>query len=254
MLDRIRIVLVETSHPGNVGSCARAMKTMGLSRLVLASPAEADLPARPEALALASGAADLLETARQVTSLDDALQGVNLAIALTARGRELGPPALDAREAALQAVQAAQAAGGEVAFVFGSERTGLSNAQVLKCQRICHIPTDSVYSSLNLAQAVQIVAYELRMAAAAAPVGAGAEGARPVAHAGADEVEALLAHLEEGLIAIRFLDPQHPKRLMPRLRRLFARAHLEREEVDLLRGVAKEMLATAARARSPKND
>lgn len=247
MLDRLRIVLHETSHPGNVGSAARAMKTMGLGELVLAAPESPDLAARPEAIALASGADDVLAAARVVATLDEALHGVELAIALSARTRELGPPALDARAAAAVAREALQGGAARVAFVFGSERTGLANADVLKCQRVCRIPTSEAYGSLNLAQAVQIVAYELRMAAlegVAAP--AAREAAMP---ARAEEVEALLAHLEEGLVAIGFLDPRHPKRLMPRLRRLFARARLEREEVDILRGVAKEMLATAAKAR-----
>ncbi len=227
-LDRIRIVLCETSHPGNIGAAARAMKTMGLSRLVLVNPRQ--FPA-PEATAMATGAADLLHGARICGSLDEALEGSVLAIALTARERELGTVASFLAEAAREAVD--WASRGEVALVFGTEMSGLSNAQVLRCQRLAHIPANPEFSSLNLAAAVQVVAYELRRAA----LNEAAPAPRGFPPASAEENELLYRHAQETLVALGFLNPERPRRLMPRLRRLFARARLEKEEVNILRGV-----------------
>lgn len=237
VLARVRIVLVETSHPGNVGSVARAMKVMGLSRLALVSPRFPDVLASDEARALASGAVDVLERATVHASLGDALVGVREATALSAREREYAPPLRPLREAAAQAIAlASEASDVEVAFVFGSERFGLSNEDVLRCQACCRIDTSPDYGSLNLAQAVQLVAYECRMATATDTTDG--SDALPATH---DEQEALIAHFEQGLVAIGFLDPGTPKKLMPRLRRLFARARLEHDEVQWLRGIAKAM-------------
>jgi len=227
-LDRIRIVLCETSHPGNIGAAARAMKTMGLTRLALVNPHR--FPA-PEAVAMATGAADLLPLARVCASLDEALEGCVLAIALTARERELGTVASYLANAAREAIQ--WTSKGDVALVFGTEMSGLSNAQVLRCQRLAHIPANPEFSSLNLAAAVQIAAYELRRAA----LNETAPAPRGFPPAGAEEIELLYAHAQETLVALGFLNPARPRRLMPRLRRLFARARLEKEEVNILRGV-----------------
>lgn len=230
ILSRIRIVLSHPSHPGNIGSVARAMKTMGLSQLVLVCPrAFPD----PQADALAVNAGDLLHRARVCASLSEALSGTLFAAAVTARRRELASEPLWARDAAAELV--AMAGQGDVALVFGNETSGLSNAEVAQCQRWTTIPTSADSSSLNLAQAVQVLCYELRMTAVS-------PGAPPiVAEAGPlashDEVEGLLGHLERASIGSGFLDPAQPKRLMQRMRRLFGRARLEKKEVDILRGM-----------------
>nr|WP_245964891.1 RNA methyltransferase [Trinickia dinghuensis] len=241
-----RFVLVEPSHPGNVGAAARALKTMGFSRLVLVAPRLAHVQTDPEAIAMASGAEDVLASARIVPTIADALAGVTWSVALTARMREYGPPQLAPREAAGEA--RSHALGGDIAFVFGNERTGLSNEHVERCSALAHIPANPAYSSLNLAQAVQVLAYELRIAYlaedGAAPVGQTDETAAG-ARAPNDDIERMYVHLENALIALEFLDPANPKKLMSRLRRLFARAGLEREEVNIVRGIAKHILLKA---------
>ncbi|MFM0337482.1 RNA methyltransferase [Paraburkholderia fungorum] len=250
-----RFVLVEPSHPGNVGATARALKTMGFSRLVLVSPRIPHVQTDPEAIAMASGADDVLASAHVVPTLADALSGVHWSIALTARLREYGPPQLTPRAAA--GVAREQAVHGEIALVFGNERTGLSNEDVERCSALAHIPANPAYSSLNLAQAVQVLSYELRTmylsATDAAPAGsqvaqAGAGQGEPVgARAASDEIESMYAHLESALVALEFLDPANPKKLMSRLRRLFARSGLEREEVNIVRGIAKHILLKTQR-------
>lgn len=227
-LSAIRIVLVATSHPGNIGAAARAMLTMGLRRLILVDPRR--FP-DPEATALASGATEVLEGARVVATLDEALHGCVLAIGLSARPREFAGRVLAAREAAGEAI--AHAAHGEVALVFGTEMSGLSNDELARCGIVATIPANSGFASLNLAAAVQVVAYELRVAADGGEVWRAPRFA-PATH---DEIEALYDHGSRTLAAMRFLDPQMPRRLLPRLRRLFARAGLEREEVSILRGI-----------------
>ncbi len=226
-LDDIRVVLVETSHPGNLGGVARAMKVMGLARLYLVNPrCEIDAEAR----ARASGAVDVLDRAVVCDTLDAALHGAILTAATTSRRRDLPHPAYTPRQAAPELL--ARARIGPVALVFGSETYGLSNTQLAKCQWLINIPANPDYRSLNLAAAVQVLAYELRctLEDAVLPLPA-FETARH------EEVEALLAELETVLTAIGFLDPRHPKRLMPRLRRFFARAGLEKEEVAIWRGI-----------------
>jgi tRNA/rRNA methyltransferase len=246
VLDRIRIVLVAPSHPGNVGATARAMKVMGLSRLALVAPRYDDVLTQADALAFASGAVDVLENARVHATLDDALAGTTHAIAMSAREREFAPPLTTLRAAAVAAIDSARRSSKRsIAFVFGSERYGLSNEDVLRCQARCRIETSDAYGSLNLAQAVQLVAYECRIAALA--VKSPREHDDVAAPASHEEREALIDHFEQGLLAIGYLDPDAPKKLMPRLRRLFARARLEHEEVQWLRGMAKAML----RAKGP---
>lgn len=265
-----RFVLVEPSHPGNVGAAARALKTMGFSRLVLVAPRVPHVQSDPEAIAMASGADDVLAGAHVVPTLADALNGVHWSVALTARSREYGPPQLAPRAAAAQARE--HALHGDIALVFGNERTGLSNEDVERCSALAHIPANPAYSSLNLAQAVQVLAYELRTAylgvggggaggaggAVAGDsgsrarmnvgngVGTSAESQAPVAAQGSlapsDEIESMFAHLESALVALEFLDPANPRKLMSRLRRLFARSGLEREEVNIVRGIAKHIL------------
>lgn len=236
-----RFVLVEPSHPGNVGAAARALKTMGFSRLVLVAPRVPNVQSDPEAVAMASGADDVLASAHVVSTLGEALSGVHWSIALTARTREYGPPRLAPRAAAAHACT--QVESGDIALVFGNERTGLANEHVEQCSALAHIPANPAYSSLNLAQAVQVLAYELRVAFLEQ---ASEPAQQPAADAGtlaqSDEIERMYLHLENALIALDFLDPRNPKKLMPRLRRLFARTGLEREEVNILRGIAKHIL------------
>ncbi|AZG08135.1 RNA methyltransferase [Pigmentiphaga sp. H8] len=246
MLSRVSFVMVEPSHPGNVGSAARAIKTMGFARLVLVNPRIPDTPAHPDAIALASGAIDVLAAARVCGTLEEALAPVTMAFAMTARHRDLGPPACDMRQAAelvREHLAGSPDGQGEVqaAVVLGTERSGLTNEQVGMCHRICHIPANPEYSSLNVAQALQLAAYELRYALLGAEALAVA-GPRAEPASG-EAVEALLAHWEQALIAVGYLDPRHPKKLMPRMRHLFARSGLSREETDLLRGVCTAMIA-----------
>lgn len=228
LLSHIRIVLSHTSHPGNIGAAARAMKTMGIVSLYLVNPKkfpDADADAR------ASGAIDVLHNARVCASLDEALRGTVYALAVSARRRELAYVSAEARSAAQELVAEAQA--GEVAIVFGTEMSGLTNEEILQCRAMAHIPTDPGYSSLNLAAAVQVMAYEARVAALGAQLPPRAE-AEPARH---EDVENFYLHLEQSLLASGFLDPANPRRLIPRLRRLFGRARLEQEEVNILRGM-----------------
>jgi len=226
-LDRVRVVLCETSHPGNIGAAARAMKTMGLSHLVLVKPKY--FP-HADAEAFASGALDVLHEAVVCDSLDAALEGTVLAVASTSRHRDLTHEVVDCREACKRLML--DASHGEVALVFGPERTGLTIRDVNKCQLIAAIPANPDYASLNLAQAVQVFAYELRMSAGgtAPPAPQNSEAATH------QEVEGFYRQLEDVFHASGFLDPQQPKRLMQRMRRLFARSRLEKEEVNILRG------------------
>lgn len=246
VLDRIRIVLVEPSHPGNIGAAARALKVMGLARLALVAPRHADALLHPDAVAFASGAADVLEQATIHATLDEALADTSHAIALSARDRAFSPPLQPLREAAGDAIGLlSRSSAGIVAFVFGSERYGLSSDDVLRCQARCRIDTSERYGSLNLAQAVQLVTYECRLAALPAETSANASDSAPgssPAPASHQEREALIDHFEQALVAIGYLDPDAPKKLMPRLRRLCARARLESEEIQWLRGIAKAML------------
>jgi tRNA/rRNA methyltransferase len=228
LLSRLRIVLVAPSHPGNIGAAARAMATMGLSRLVLVAPKR--FP-DPEADAMAAGAATLLESAHVVATLDEAISGAALAIGLSGRPREFAGRVLAVRDAAAEAI--ANASHGDIAIVLGTEMSGLSNADLERCAIVASIPASADYPSLNLAAAVQVVAYELRVAA----TGGAVWRAPRFAPATADEIEALYANGERTLVAMRILNPEMPKRLISRLRRLFARAGLEKEEVNILRGI-----------------
>jgi len=227
-LARVRIVLSRTSHPGNIGAAARAMLTMGLTRLVLCAPAR--FP-DPEATARATGASELLAGARVVATLDDALADCVYTVGLSARRRELAAPVLSIREAAHEAIRSTGE--GEVALVFGSEMSGLTNEELGRSSVIATIPANPQYSSLNVAAAVQIAAYELRLAAAGGDVW----HAPRFALATHGDQQALYAHAEKTLAALNFLNPERPRRLLPRLRRLFARAELEHEEVNILQGI-----------------
>lgn len=226
---RIRVVLSRTSHPGNIGAAARAMKTMGLSSMVLVQPAL--FPDR-QARVMSSSAFDILDKARVCATLEEALEGVALAVAFTARQRELSHAPEDIRVLAAEAL--AVAANQDVALVFGNETAGLTNEEVMLCNRLAHIPANPEYSSLNLAAAVQVVCYELRRAALD-----GQALAADAEFAPMEDVERFYQHLETSLLASGFLDPQRPRRLMERLRRLFGRSGLEKEEVNILRGMLR---------------
>ena len=230
-----RFVLVETSHPGNVGAAARAMKVMGFRELVLVAPRHDNILCRQETIALASGATDVLAGARIVATLAEALDGVTFACATAMTPRDFGPPTHAPRE--LFAALAPRAE--RVAFVFGGERFGMSNDDVYRCHALLSIPTHPDYGSLNLAQAVQLVAYDWRQALGGFDV---VPRTAEVTHADAAAVQRLLAHWEEMLFAIGFLDPASPKKLLPRLNQLFNRARLTPEEVHILRGIARAVL------------
>ncbi len=230
-LANIRVVLSHPSHPGNIGAAARAMKTMGLDALYLVNPKR--FP-DPEAQARAAGAVDVLGRARVCASLDEAFSGTVMAAALTARSRDLSHPILSPREAAAELVS--YAASRPVALLFGTEMSGLTTQEVSRCQLLVHIPANPEYASLNLAAAVQVMAYELRLAADPGTI---AQAQNELAEF--EEVELFFAHLERVMIKTGFLDPYQPRRLMQRLRRLFARARLEKEEMNILRGILRAM-------------
>ncbi len=242
-----RFILIETSHAGNVGAAARALKVMGFDDLVLVRPRWPDVLQREETLKRSSGATDVLARARVVQTLDEALEGVSYLCATAMTPRDFGPPTRAPREhlAGLVAPGAHPPAG--VAFLFGTERFGMTNEDVYRCHACLSIPTAPDYGSLNLAAAVQLIAYEWRQALGGfALPPSGASEATP---ADTQAVAGMLAHLQEALVAVDFLDPAAPKKLMPRLNQLFNRAQPTAEEIHILRGVARAMLQTAARAK-----
>ena len=249
-LFRTRFVLINTSHAGNVGAAARAMKVMGFDELVLVAPRWANVLRREETIQRASGALDVLENARIVETLDEALEGMGHLCATAMTPRDFGPPTVAPREHFAQLVSQA-AAGPErpaqgVAFLFGSERFGMSNEDVYRCHTCLSIPTNPGFGSLNLGAALQVIAYEWRLALGGYAVQA---ATAPAVRADAPQVAGMLAHWEQALTAIGFLDPAAPKKLMPRLNQLFNRAELTQEEIHILRGVAKAMLETSDRAK-----
>ena len=250
--DRVEFIMVQPSHPGNVGAAARAIKTMGFEKLVLVAPRYADVLEQAEAQALASGATDVLANAQVYENLEQALAGTTLSFALTARPRDLGPLVCDIRQAAdTSRTHLNEHSQARVAIVLGTERSGLTNQDIALCQRICHIPANPDYSSLNVAQALQLAAWELRYALTSGrdePLIPSTEkqtlrpGSLP---APSEKVQALMTHWEEALTSVGFLDPQHPKKLMPRMRHLFTRNALSQDEVDMLRGVCTAMIRSA---------
>jgi tRNA/rRNA methyltransferase len=234
---RLRFVLVETSRAGNIGAAARAMKTMGFSELVLVNPRFPEALQDPEAVAFASGAQDVLEGARIVGSMAEALEGCNFAAAVSARLREFSPPVWMPRDFAGHVAGQGDL---NAALIFGNERFGLPNQIVEQCNVLINIPANPDYSSLNLAQALQVLAYECRVAdgiaAPASDVGFHGDAAS------LEQIDGMFTHLEQALVAIDFLDADNPKKLMPRLKRLFARTQLETEEVNILRGIARHII------------
>ena len=223
-----RIVLSHTSHPGNIGAAARAMKTMGFAQLVLVAPRH--FP-DPDAVAMAAGAADVLQAARVVQTLEAAVAECTLAVGFSARGRDLSHAPAALRDLVPEILAAAK--DGTVALVFGNETSGLSNEELLRCQRLAHIPANPAYSSLNLAAAVQVACYELATSVGAhALPGSGAGDA-----ATGEDIEGFFTHLQSAVHEAAYVDPENPGRFMERMRRLFARSGLERAEVRVLRGM-----------------
>ena len=229
MLNRIRIILVSPSHPGNIGSTARAMKTMGLTRLYLVDP---KVFPHSDATALAVGANDLLESASVCSSLDEALTGTLFSVAATARHRDLSHKIMTPREVADAFLGKTDE--GDVAIVFGPERSGLTIEDATKCNVVSTIPCNPDYSSLNLAQAVQVFSYELKVISSEAT--SDGETKKTFERATHEEIEWLIAHFEKVLIDVEFLNAQNPGRVMQRIRRLIAKTELEREELNILRG------------------
>ena len=239
----VRWVLVETSHPGNVGSAARALKTMGFGDLRLINPKVKGMAANPEAIALASGALDILEASSESYSLSSAVEGCSLVLGLTSRDREFGPPAMD-WESAKTLIADTSSGGGKIALLFGPERTGLDNDHLALCTHRVWLDANPAYPSLNLAQAIMVCAYTLREVLVRSADQSKSMASREALADFADPaaVAAMLEHWREGLEAIGYLDPANPKKLMPRIQALFARSRLHKEEIDLLRGIAKQML------------
>ena len=269
---KTRFILINTSHAGNVGAAARAMKTMGFADLVLVAPRWANVLNREETIQRASGALDVLRNARIVATLDEALDGMTHLCATAMTPRDFGPPTVQPRPhfemlskqelftqsaqglapdlAQDDAVSEGPAAQQGVAFLFGCERFGMSNEDVYRCHACLSIPSDPKFGSLNLGAALQVIAYEWRLALGGFPP-AGAVQPEPAPErldllADASQMAGMLAHWERALVSIGFLDPQAPKKLMPRLNQLFNRAGLTQGEIHILRGIAKMMDQTAA--------
>ncbi len=245
---RTRFVLIETSHAGNVGGAARALKVMGFDDLVLVRPRWANVLRKEETIQRASGATDVLAKARVVDTLDEALEGMTHLCATAMTPRDFGPPTRAPREHFAQLL-----AGGEVptgvAFLFGSERFGMANEDVYRCHVALSIPTAPGYGSLNLAAAVQLLAYDWRQALGGFSVASPVAQRQSAQVADAAALAGMLEHLQQALVAVDFLDPAAPKKLMPRLQQLFNRAQPSEEEIHILRGVARAMLQTAERAK-----
>jgi tRNA (cytidine32/uridine32-2'-O)-methyltransferase len=229
MLQNIRIVLVETSHPGNIGAVARAMKNMCLADLALVAPRE--FPSA-EATSRASGADDLLAAATVVDSLDEAIADCQLVVGASARLRTVSVPQFPPRECAAEALKSA-AQGRKVAILFGRENSGLTNAELGRCHQLVHIPANSDYSSLNIAMAVQVICYELLLGSGQAPL-IEPDAREPVT---AREMQGLFEHLEQAMVDVGFSDPRQSEKLMLRLRRLFFRAEPDGDDIRILRGI-----------------
>jgi len=236
MLQNIRIVLVETSHTGNMGSVARAMKTMGLTNLWLVNPL---VKPDSQAIALAAGASDVIGNANIVDTLDEALAGCSLVVGTSARSRTLPWPMLDPRECGLKSVSEGQHA--PVALVFGRERVGLTNEELQKCHYHVAIAANPEYSSLNLAMAVQVIAYEVRMAWLATQENSDAQP-EETPYPLVDDLERFYGHLEQTLLTTGFIRENHPGQVMNKLRRLFTRARPEAQELNILRGMLASII------------
>lgn len=256
LFNHVRFIMVEPSHPGNVGAAARAIKTMGFNQLCLIKPKFSTIITHENAIAMASGANDVLENTLIFDSLAQALAPVSLAFALTARPRYIGPPPKTIRQSAsISASHLTQHDTAQIAIVVGTERTGLENEDINQCQYTCYIPANPEYSSLNVAQALQLAAWEMRHTLLEL-LEIQPELRTPTKHQERDlpatqaQVQDFLLHWEQALIAVDFLDPQHPNKLVLRMKQLFTRNQLSQNEVAMLRGVCTAMLKTAAKNHS----
>lgn len=260
LFNHIRFIMVEPSHPGNVGAAARAIKTMGFSQLCLVKPKLPTIITHENAIAMASGATDVLNNAVIVDSVEQALAPVSLAFALTSRPRYIGPPAKTIRQSAeISASHLTTYPAAQIAIVLGTERTGLENNDINQCQYVCYIPANPEYSSLNVAQALQLAAWEMRHALLEQfdlhqdlrTPGKQIESDLPATQ---EQLQAFLHHWEQSLIAIDFLDPSHPKKLLLRMQQMFTRNQLSQNEVAMLRGVCTAILKTSRKiASDPSN-
>ncbi len=230
--NNIRIVMINTSHPGNIGAAARVMKNMGLTRLYLVNPKQ--FP-NYEATAMASGADDLLSQATVCSSFEEALEGCRLVLGTTARERKIQHEFIDAREAG--GLSVCESAQHEVALVFGRERTGLTNDEIGLCHKLINIPTNPDYSSLNVASAVQIVTYEVMMAFQMGQVQTTLKPEESTEYASSEDIERFYEHLQQTLIDIDFLRIKQSPQLMPKLRHVYNRIRLKQEELNILRGI-----------------
>lgn len=246
--------MTNPSHPGNVGAAARALKNMGFEQLRLVKPRFEAIIQHEDAIAFASGAQDVLESSREFEEFGDALEGVTLSFALTARPRDIGPNCVSIREAAQMAQRHLEEdSSRQVAVVFGTERTGLSNEQISHCHYICYIPANPEYSSLNVAQAMQLAAWELRYALVEEASNTNTDADKnkektlfsTTTHdplAPQEQVEALLSHWQEALETIEFIDPKRPKKTMLKMRHWIMRSRLTQNECDMMRGVCTQIL------------
>jgi tRNA/rRNA methyltransferase len=260
-----RFILIQTSHAGNVGAAARAMKTMGFDDLVLVAPRWANVLRREETIQRASGALDVLEKCRIVDTLDEALDGMSHLCATAMIARDFGPPTRTPREhfellqkqellahipRGLEADLADKIGSQQgIAFLFGSERFGMRNEDVYRCHVALSIPSNPQFGSLNIGAALQVIAYEWRLALGGFGAPAAVASSVEPSVADAAQVAGMLAHLEQALVALEFLDPAAPKKLMPRLNSLFNRAQVTPEEIHILRGIAKSILQKCSPAK-----
>lgn len=250
IFSRVHFIMVSPSHPGNVGSAARAIKTMGFNQLHLVKPNNPNILQHPDAHALASGAQDILNNTQIHTDLANAIKDCTMVFGLTARPRALSTEPCDIRVAANLAKNELQHINAQIAFVLGTERFGLSNQELDLCQYTCHIPANPEYSSLNVSQALQLAAWEMRYALMVLTgdelipnTGGQLDPGNEPADNG--KIGAMLEHLEQAMIAVKFLDPKHPKKLIPRIQHMFNRNHLTIDEVAILRGLCSAMIHTA---------
>ena len=237
LLEKVRIILVNTTHPGNIGAAARAMKNMGLAELVIVAP---KCYPDEEAVLRAAGAKDILAAAVVVDSIEEAIEGCGLVLGTSARERKIPWPLFDPRESAAKA-QLSLVAGNKVAIMFGREDRGLTNEELQKCHFHVHIPTNEDYSSLNLGAAVQVLCYEMRMALLADKTPQKDPAASESLLADAADVERMLVHLEQVLVDVKFLESDTNNQVMTRMRRMFLRQQLDAMEVNVLRGIFKSI-------------
>ncbi len=250
IFDRVNFIMVSPSHPGNVGSAARAIKTMGFSKLHLVAPRKNDILQHPDAIALASGAQDILQNTVIHASLAVAIAENTIAFGLTARPRAISTAPCDIRQAANLSRQELTNPSNKIAFVLGTERFGLSNDDLNLCQRTCHIPANPQYSSLNVSQALQLAAWEMRYALIDLAGLNYLPDTRARHDPGSDpadnaKIHALFEHLEQAMVAVKFLDPNNPKKLVPRIQNMFNRNHLSVDEVAMLRGLCTAMIQSS---------